>query len=198
MGGTSFFPDRARSAMAVSSRCGDRGAPYTTPFPAFQPPLGQARSISISIPSFTRCGVCPRSPQLQGTWFRARIAKPVGTTQLTVSGNQGQPYLSGSKRTRRAVVRNFQIPGNPPRELCAKAKAASCRYSWPAAACGLVRRGSDQQIGSFHCEDNLHIRSGRAPVACRADVLALPRPRRISLPNGGNIRPQPGPVMGGC
>ena len=107
--GTLFLANRASSAIAVSSRWGERGAPNTTPFPAFQPPLGRARSISISIPSVTRCGARPRSPQLQGTWFRARIAKLVGTTQLTVSRNQGQPYLSGSKRTWRSVVRNFHF-----------------------------------------------------------------------------------------
>jgi hypothetical protein len=53
------------------------------------------RKSSISIPSFSPAR--PKSPQLQGTWSRATIAKLVGTTQLTVSGNQGQPYLSGSK-----------------------------------------------------------------------------------------------------
>ena len=33
----------------------------------------------------------------------------MGTTQLTVSGNHGQPYLSGSKRTWRSAVRNFHF-----------------------------------------------------------------------------------------
>src|SRR5271157_5979758 len=44
-----------------------------------------------------------------GIWSRARIENAVGTTQLTVSGNHGQPYLSGSKRTWRSAVRNFHF-----------------------------------------------------------------------------------------
>src|SRR5580704_17389178 len=47
--------------------------------------------------------------QEHGIWFSASIANEVGTTQLTVSGNHGQPYLSGSKRTWRSAVRNFHF-----------------------------------------------------------------------------------------
>ena len=42
-------------------------------------------------------------------WLKARIANAVGTTQLHVSGNHGQPNLSGSKRTWRSAVRNFHL-----------------------------------------------------------------------------------------
>src|SRR5271167_2404774 len=48
-------------------------------------------------------------PQEQGSWFNARTANAVGTTQLTVSGIHGQPNLSGSKRTWRSAVRNFHF-----------------------------------------------------------------------------------------
>src|SRR5271157_5028244 len=65
--------------------------------------------MSILIPRSTRKGRRSRPPHEQEIWFRARIANAVGTTQLTASGNQGQPYLSGSKRTWRSVVRNFHF-----------------------------------------------------------------------------------------
>ena len=57
----------------------------------------------------TRDGTDSKPSQEQGIWFKARIAKAVGTTQLIVSGNHGQPYLSGSKRTWRSAVRNFHF-----------------------------------------------------------------------------------------
>src|SRR5713226_6269039 len=79
------------------------------PLPAFHPPLGHARSISISKPRSTRKGMPSRPPQVQGTLFKARIAKAVGTTQLAVSGTHGQPNLSGSKRTWRSAVRDFHF-----------------------------------------------------------------------------------------
>src|SRR5215469_3197887 len=78
-------------------------------FPAFHPPLGEARSASISMARPTREGAESNPSQVQGNWFRARIAKAVGTTQLTVSGNHGQPNLSGSNRTWRSAVRNFHF-----------------------------------------------------------------------------------------
>src|SRR5664280_652290 len=100
--------------MAVSSGCGARAVPETTPFPAFQPPPGQARSSNISTPRSTRNGTFSSPPQEQGSWFKARIENAVGTTQLTVSGNQGQPNLSGSKRTWRSAVRNFHFQNQFP------------------------------------------------------------------------------------
>ncbi len=54
-------------------------------------------------------GLVPDRRKSKGVWFKARIANAVGTTQLTVSGNHGQPYLSGSKRTWRSAVRNFHF-----------------------------------------------------------------------------------------
>src|SRR5271157_3126547 len=56
-----------------------------------------------------RAETCSNPPQEQGSWLRARIANEVGTIQLTVSGNHGHPYLSGSKRTWRSAVRNFHF-----------------------------------------------------------------------------------------
>src|SRR5271169_2358773 len=61
------------------------------------------------MPQPIRAATCSKSPQEQGIWFRARIANAVGTTQLTVSGNHGQPYFSESKRTWRSAVRNFHF-----------------------------------------------------------------------------------------
>ena len=65
--------------------------------------------MSISTPRFTRKGANSKPPQVQGNWLKARIANAVGTTQLTVSGNHGQPNLSGSNRTWRSAVRNFHF-----------------------------------------------------------------------------------------
>src|ERR1700720_821964 len=79
------------------------------PLPAFHPPPGHARSISISMPRSTRIGISSRQPQEQESWLSARIENAVGTTQLTVSGIHGQPNLSGSKRTWRSTVRNFHF-----------------------------------------------------------------------------------------
>src|SRR5271166_1309052 len=56
-----------------------------------------------------RAGTFSKPPQEQGSWFRERIANAVGTTQLTVSGNHGQPNLSGLNRTWRSAVRNFHF-----------------------------------------------------------------------------------------
>src|SRR5208337_5264881 len=61
------------------------------------------------MPQSMREGMLSRPPQEQGSWFRASVANAVGTTQLTVSGNHGQPNLSGSKRTWRSAVRNFHF-----------------------------------------------------------------------------------------
>src|ERR1019366_6890742 len=80
----------------------------------FQPPSGQARSSSISTPRSTRNGTFSSPPQEQGIWFKARIENAVGTTQLIVSGNHGQPYLLGSKRTWRSAVRNFHFQNQFP------------------------------------------------------------------------------------
>src|SRR5271167_3620935 len=61
------------------------------------------------MPQSIRVATCSKPPQEQGISFRARIANAVGTTQLTVFGNHGQPYFSGSKRTWRSAVRNFHF-----------------------------------------------------------------------------------------
>src|SRR5664279_3819703 len=79
------------------------------PLPAFHPPPGQARSKSIWTPQSIRGATRSKPPQEQGSWLSARTANAVGTTQLTMSGNHGQPNLSGSKRTWRSAVRNFHF-----------------------------------------------------------------------------------------
>src|SRR5271169_5095235 len=61
------------------------------------------------MPQSIRAATRSKPPQEQGSWLSARTANAVGTTQLTVSGNHGQPYLSGSKRTWRSAVRNFHF-----------------------------------------------------------------------------------------
>src|SRR5271166_3605923 len=61
------------------------------------------------MPRSMREATCSKPSQAHGIWSRARIENAVGTTQLTVSGNHGQPYLSGSKRTWRSAVRNFHF-----------------------------------------------------------------------------------------
>src|SRR5271166_6156390 len=61
------------------------------------------------MPRSMRAGTSFKPPQEQGSWFRERIENAVGTTQLTVFGNHGQPYFSGSKRTWRSAVRNFHF-----------------------------------------------------------------------------------------
>src|SRR5208283_2113724 len=61
------------------------------------------------MPQSMRAGTFSKPPQEQGSWFRERIENAVGTTQLTVFGNHGQPYFSGSKRTWRSAVRNFHF-----------------------------------------------------------------------------------------
>src|SRR5271166_1097674 len=63
------------------------------------------------MPQSMRAGTCSKPPQEQGIWFRARTANEVGTTQLTVSGNHGQPYLSGSKRTCRSDRTGGRVEG---------------------------------------------------------------------------------------
>src|SRR5207244_6094358 len=74
----------------------------------FHPPPGQARSTSISVPNRIRLATCSVLQQGKACFSVIR-EKAVGTTQLTVPGNHGHPYLSGSNRTRRSTVRNFQF-----------------------------------------------------------------------------------------
>src|SRR5271157_67321 len=84
------------------------------------------------MPQPTRAATCSKSPQEHGIWFRARIANAVGTTQLTASGNQGQPYLSGSKRTWRSVVRNFHFQNqfdSRPAKFKSHSKPGRCRIT---------------------------------------------------------------------
>src|SRR6267142_3878771 len=83
------------------------------PFPAFQPPPGHARSRSISIPNRTRFATCS-SLQQGNACCRAISENAVGTTQLTVPGNHGQPYLLGLNCTCRSTVRNFQFQNHSP------------------------------------------------------------------------------------
>src|SRR5271157_252662 len=61
------------------------------------------------MPQSMREATYSKPSQAHGIWSRARIENAVGTTQLTVSGNHGQPYLSGSNRTWRSTVRNFHF-----------------------------------------------------------------------------------------
>src|SRR5215472_4424614 len=89
---------RASKAMAVTSRCGAMGIPYTTPFPAFQPPPGHARSSNMSTPRRMR-KLTWSVLQQTNPCFRAIIENAVGITQLQVPGIHGQPNLLGSKRT---------------------------------------------------------------------------------------------------
>jgi hypothetical protein len=62
---------------------------------------------SISTPRSRREPTRSKAPLERGGWFKARSARAVGATQLTVSGNHGHPNLSGSNRTWRSAVRNF-------------------------------------------------------------------------------------------
>src|ERR1700693_1392609 len=85
-------------------------------FPEFQPPSTHARSRSISTPRWIRCS--DASERLQTVnCLMATTLKAVGITQLPVPWLQGQPYLSGSKRTLRSAVLNFhrqnQCPSLP-------------------------------------------------------------------------------------
>jgi hypothetical protein len=48
---TFSYSFNARTAIAVVSMWGASAVPSTIPFPAFQPPSGHARSMSISVPS---------------------------------------------------------------------------------------------------------------------------------------------------
>src|SRR5271166_4478926 len=61
------------------------------------------------MPQSMREATCSKPSQAHVIWSRARTENAVGTTQLTVSGNHGQPNLSGSKRTWRSAVRNFHF-----------------------------------------------------------------------------------------
>src|SRR6516162_172536 len=96
------------------------------------------RSKSIWIPHSIRAATCSSPSQEHGIWFRARIENAVGTTQLTVSGNRGQPYLSGSKRTWRSEVRNFHFHSqfdSLPAEFSSQRNP--CNLA-PAVVCGEV------------------------------------------------------------
>ncbi len=103
------FVVRASRAIAVVSMCGFRAAPKTMPLPAFHPPPGQARSTSISVPNRIRLATCSVLQQGKDCFSVIR-EKAVGTTQLTVPGNHGHPYLSGSNRTRAIHCSKFPIP----------------------------------------------------------------------------------------
>src|SRR5580693_4440789 len=85
-------------------------------FPEFQPPSTHARSRSISTPKWMRFS--DSSERLQTVnCLIAMMLKAVGMTQLAEPEIQGQPYLSGSKRTLRSAVLNFhrqnQWPSRP-------------------------------------------------------------------------------------
>src|ERR1700730_19045522 len=76
-------------------------------FPEFHPPPTHARSRSISTPRWIRFS--DASERLQTVnCLMAMMLKAVGMTQLADPEIQGQPYLSGLKRTFRSVVLNFQ------------------------------------------------------------------------------------------
>src|SRR5216684_2976132 len=95
------------------------------PLPAFHPPPGQTRSSSIWTPSLIRKLAC-ETPLGGNNCLSASRENEVGTTQLFVSGIQGQPNLSGSKRTCRSVVRNFHFHSqcdSSPAESMSQAKA---------------------------------------------------------------------------
>src|SRR6202163_2368857 len=97
---------RASSAIAVASTCGRSGTPYTTLFPEFHPPSTHARSRSISTPRWILFS--DASDRLQTVnCLIAMTLNAVGMTQLAEPEIQGQPYLSGSKRTLRSAVLNF-------------------------------------------------------------------------------------------
>src|ERR1700726_2514505 len=107
---------RASSAIAVASTCGRSGPPYTRLFPEFHPPSRHARSRSISTPKWMRFS--DSSERLQTVnCLMAMMLKAVGMTQLAEPEIQGQPYLSGAKRTERSAVLNFhrqnQCPSLP-------------------------------------------------------------------------------------
>ena len=74
--------------------------------PEFHPPSTHARSRSISTPKWMRFS--DSSERLQTVnCLIAMTLNAVGMTQLAEPEIQGQPYLSGSKRTLRSAVLNF-------------------------------------------------------------------------------------------
>src|ERR1700692_4813337 len=104
---------RASSAIAVASTCGRSGTPYTRLFPEFHPPSTHSRSRSISTPKWMRFS--DSSERLQTVnCSMAMMLKAVGMTQLAEPVTQGQPYLSGSKRTLRSEVLNFHRQNSVP------------------------------------------------------------------------------------
>src|SRR5580658_197939 len=82
-------------------------------FPEFQPPPTHARSRSMSTPRRIRFSAAARRLQTVYCLTATRL-KADGITQLTVPGLQGQPYLSGLKRTSRSVILNFQRQNQSP------------------------------------------------------------------------------------
>src|ERR1700746_1876837 len=85
-------------------------------FPEFHPPSTQGRSRSISTPRRIRSSEASERLQTVNC-LMAMMLNAVGITQLTDPEIQGQPYLSGLKRTLRSVVLNFhrqnQWPSRP-------------------------------------------------------------------------------------
>ena len=67
--------------------------------------LALCRADEHCFPQRPNRALLPLEISLRG----ASKAKAVGTTQLHVPGSHGQPNLSGSKRTRVSVVRNFHF-----------------------------------------------------------------------------------------
>src|SRR5260370_35336412 len=88
----------------------------TTLVPEFRPPSTHARSRSISTPKRIRFSDDAWRLQTVNCLI-AMTLNAVGMTQLAEPGVQGQPYLSGSKRTLRSTVLNFhrqnQWPSRP-------------------------------------------------------------------------------------
>src|ERR1039458_3504783 len=105
--GVCFSSCNANSAIAVASTWAGSGTPYTRLFPEFQPPPTQTRSWSISTPSRIRFSDATERLQTVDC-LMATTLNAVGITQLVVAGLQGQPYLSGLKRTSLSAVLNFQ------------------------------------------------------------------------------------------
>ena len=129
---------KASRAIAVVSMCARSADPKTMPFPAFQPPPGHARSRSISVPNRIRSETCCVLQQ-GNACFSETSETPVGTTQLTVPGNHGHPYLVGSNLTCRSTVRNFQFHSQWPSRPLLLTSQRSALSSRPFDGCAKRR-----------------------------------------------------------
>src|SRR5262249_27972528 len=99
----------------------------------------------------------------------------VGMTQLTVSGNQGHPYLSGLNWTARSTVRNFHFQNQrPSRPLLPRSQRID--FSIGAVGARKKRKAITTSAVVQHPSGSSPTNAGQLPSAfCVLESKSIPR-----------------------